>query len=171
MTSANASLLVRDEAGASTWWADAELAPDIVPAARVAEGHGVLLTGATGFLGRHLARELLERPEGDVYCLARSGKDGGARERVEHAVLAAGASKDAVNSRLYVLDADLAQPLLGVSENQYDTLAHSVAAIVHCAADVSWVRSYSRLRASNVLPVTCQAKQRGHRQDVGGAQS
>jgi thioester reductase-like protein len=154
VTSAQSSPLVLDEAEASAWWADAELAADIVPSARVAEGHSVLVTGATGFLGRHVARKLLEREEGDVYCLARSGKEGSAHERVEHAVLAAGAPKDAVNSRLYVLDADLAQSRLGISENEYDSLAHSVAAIVHCAADVSWVRSYSRLRASNVLPVT-----------------
>jgi thioester reductase-like protein len=154
LTTAQSSSLVLDHAEASTSWADADLAPDIVPTARLAEGHTVLLTGATGFLGRHVARELLERQEGDVYCLARSGKAGGARERVEQALLAAGTSNDAVNSRLYVLDADLTQPRLGISEDQYGSLAHSVASIVHCAADVSWVQPYSKLRAANVLPVT-----------------
>jgi thioester reductase-like protein len=161
---AHASALVLDKAEASTWSADAELAPDIAPTAHVAEGQTVLLTGATGFLGRHVARELLERQEGDVYCLARSGKEGSARERVERALMAAGTSEEAVHSRLHVIDADLKQPRLGISDRQYDALADIVATIVHCAADVSWVRSYSKLRASNVLPVNSLLRLACHRQ-------
>src|SRR5208283_4658785 len=38
----------------------------------------VLLTGATGFLGAYLLRELIEQTRADVYCLvrARSAEDG-----------------------------------------------------------------------------------------------
>ena len=114
----------------------------------------MVLSGATGFLGRHVAHQLLEREDGDVYCLARSGQDGSARARVERAVLAAGADAEAVNARLHVLEVDLTQPRLGIAAHQYESLAHIASTIVHCAADVSWVKSYPRLRASNVLPMT-----------------
>ena len=33
---------------------------------------GVLLTGATGFLGGYLLKELVERTEMPIYCLTRS---------------------------------------------------------------------------------------------------
>lgn len=124
----------------------------------------MVLSGATGFLGRHIARQLLEREDGDVYCLARSRQGSSARERVEGALLAAGTDPDRLQARLHVLEADLTRPHLGIAAHQYESIAHKASAIVHCAADVSWVKSYSRLRASNVLSVTpllrlaCQAK-------------
>ncbi len=148
------SSAARLDSEAPSWCADAELAADIRPAESVATGRDVVLSGATGFLGRHIARQLLEREDGDVYCLARSGQGGSARERVESEVLAAGADPERVNARLHVLEADLTRPHLGIAAHQYESLAHKASAIVHCAADVSWVKSYPRLRASNVLSVT-----------------
>ena len=40
---------------------------------------GVLLTGATGFLGGYLLKELVERTEMPIYCLTRSDGTLGAR--------------------------------------------------------------------------------------------
>ena len=40
---------------------------------------GVLLTGATGFLGGYLLKELVERTEMPIYCLTRSDGTFGAR--------------------------------------------------------------------------------------------
>jgi thioester reductase-like protein len=154
LSTAHVSSAARMGAEPWSWWTDADLAPDVVPAARIAEGHAVLLTGATGFLGRHIARQLLEREDGDVYCLGRAGREGHARERVVRAVLTAGAAREDVDARLHVLEADLAQSNLGIGAPQYESLAHRIATVIHCAADVSWLKSYSRLRTSNVLPLT-----------------
>lgn len=59
--------------------ADVLLDPDIVPAApapsaprRSGSDRRVLLTGATGFLGAFLLRELLDRTDDDVWCLVRA---------------------------------------------------------------------------------------------------
>ena len=43
---------------------------------------GVLLTGATGFLGGYLLKELVERTEMPIYCLTRSDGTFGARARL-----------------------------------------------------------------------------------------
>ena len=51
-----------------------------------AEVRTVLLTGATGFLGRYLALEWLERMDlvgGKVICLVRAKDDGAARARLD----------------------------------------------------------------------------------------
>ena len=42
----------------------------------------VLLTGATGFLGGYLLKELVERTEMPIYCLTRSDGTLGARARL-----------------------------------------------------------------------------------------
>jgi thioester reductase-like protein len=134
------------------WRGDAVLPSDIVPGVPAA-GNTVLLTGATGFLGSHLLRRFLAREAGEVYCLARSGRDGSACDRVELALREAGALSEGAIRRLHVFDADLGQSRLGLDESLYAALAGSVSSIVHCAADVSWSRSYSKMRASNVLPI------------------
>ena len=134
------------------WLADAWLAPDIRPGARVADGNHLLLTGATGFLGRHLLKALLERDSGDVYCLSRRGPGGDARTRIERALEDVGGSQP--SHRLRILEADLSAPRLGLPRDEYAELSQSVSTILHCAADVSWSRCYSKLRDSNVLPVT-----------------
>ena len=43
----------------------------------------VLLTGALGFLGVHVLRELIDRNEGRVVCLVRRGKFPSAEKRIK----------------------------------------------------------------------------------------
>jgi len=68
---------------------------------------GYFVTGATGFIGRHITALLAERGE-PVYVLVRSGS----RERLDRLLRDCGA-----NARnLIPLDGDLEQPMLGVTE-------------------------------------------------------
>ena len=41
-----------------------------------------LVTGATGFLGRYLVRELLQRPGGGIHCLVRAASESEVRTRL-----------------------------------------------------------------------------------------
>jgi short-subunit dehydrogenase len=59
-----------------------------------------LVTGATGFIGRHLVARLLER-EGEVYLVVRAASLGRARELFD-------------DERVHILAGDLELPLLGV---------------------------------------------------------
>ncbi len=65
------------------------------------------VTGATGFLGRHLVQELLERREGEVFVLVREGSRG----RLD--VLRRGWASD----RVVPVVGDLGEPGLGVDED------------------------------------------------------
>jgi NAD(P)-dependent dehydrogenase (short-subunit alcohol dehydrogenase family) len=83
------------------------------------------VTGATGFIGRNLVSRLLQR-EGTVYALVRAGSRG----RLEGLRTAWGAD----GARVVPIDGDLAQPGLGVSEEDLLTLRGDVDHFFHLAA-------------------------------------
>jgi len=128
---------------------DAVLPADVLPAGPGAETcRRVLLTGATGFLGRHVLRELLAR-DLEVICLVRAQDARQAQSRLEQA-LTEGYTQPSVWERARAVCGDTAQPRLGLGA-AHDALAAGVDAVYHCAAEVSWVKSYARLRQTNVL--------------------
>src|SRR5271167_3545552 len=63
---------------------DPSLPPDIrpVPTHGSAPGPDVVLTGATGYLGAYLLRELLATTTGTVWCLVRADDDTAAQARL-----------------------------------------------------------------------------------------
>jgi NAD(P)-dependent dehydrogenase (short-subunit alcohol dehydrogenase family) len=89
------------------------------------------VTGATGFIGRHLAERLLER-EGTVYVLVREGS----RARLEELISRWGAPPD----RIVGVIGDLTAPMLGVSDSdaaQLEDVDHffHLAAVYDMSAD------------------------------------
>jgi NAD(P)-dependent dehydrogenase (short-subunit alcohol dehydrogenase family) len=83
------------------------------------------VTGATGFIGRNLVQRLLQR-EGTVYTLVRSGSRG----RLEELRTAFGPD----GARVVPISGDLAQPGLGVSEEDLLELRGKVDHFFHLAA-------------------------------------
>jgi fatty acid CoA ligase FadD9 len=118
----------------------------------------VLLTGATGYLGRFQALAWLERladTGGKLVCIARGADPAQARQRIESALdsdpalithfraLAAG--------QLEILPGDIGLPNLGLEADTWAALAGTVDLIVHPAAHVNHVLPYSQLFAANVV--------------------
>src|SRR4051812_43762341 len=68
------------------------------------------VTGATGFIGRHLVEQLLKR-DGDIYVLVREGSTGRLEELID------GWGPEA-RERIKPVVGDLAEPKLGVSDEQ-----------------------------------------------------
>jgi NAD(P)-dependent dehydrogenase (short-subunit alcohol dehydrogenase family) len=85
------------------------------------------VTGATGFIGRHLVAELLKR-DGTVYVLVREGSRG----KLDALVQRLGASE----GRIVAVPGDLAKPALGVDDfdERLDHLFH-LAAVYDVEAD------------------------------------
>jgi NAD(P)-dependent dehydrogenase (short-subunit alcohol dehydrogenase family) len=83
------------------------------------------VTGATGFIGRNLVQRLLKR-EGTVYALVRAGSRG----RLEELRTSFGPN----GARVVPIAGDLAQPSLGVSEEDLLTLRGEVDHFFHLAA-------------------------------------
>ncbi|MET7771699.1 thioester reductase domain-containing protein [Nocardia sp. NPDC005366] len=110
----------------------------------------VLLTGATGFVGAFVLRELLDRHE-RVHCLVRAEDIDHARRRIADNLAGYGLScgPDDLKGLIPVV-ADLSRPLGGLEPADYDRLSDSVGQIVHAGALVKWTYPFRGLEAVNV---------------------
>ena len=107
------------------------------------------LTGATGFLGAYILRDLLQRP-GHVTILVRAQDANAALARVQQTCEAYGIWDESWKSRLTAVVGDLEKPDFGLSPDTWNKLADAVDVVIHNGALVHWVLPYSRLRAPNV---------------------
>jgi fatty acid CoA ligase FadD9 len=119
----------------------------------------VLLTGATGFLGRYLALEWLERlapVDGKLICLVRAKSDADARRRLD-AVFDSGDAKllarytELAATHLEVIAGDKGEANLGLEQDVWQRLADTVDVIVDPAALVNHVLPYSELFGPNAV--------------------
>src|ERR1700722_3541341 len=124
-----------------------------------AEGRTVLLTGATGFLGRYLALEWLERMDlvdGKVIALVRAKSDEDARARLDK-TFDSGDPKllahyqELAADHLEVIAGDKGEANLGLDPQTWQRLADTVDLIVDPAALVNHVLPYSELFGPNAL--------------------
>jgi glycopeptidolipid biosynthesis protein len=124
-----------------------------------AEVRTVLLTGATGFLGRYLTLQWLEKLEqvdGTLICLVRATSDEEARRRLEK-TFDSGDPKllrhfeELAAGRLQVIAGDKGEANLGLDEQTWKRLAGTVDLIVDSAAFVNSVLGYAELFGPNVV--------------------
>jgi amino acid adenylation domain-containing protein/thioester reductase-like protein len=123
-----------------------------------AEVRTVLLTGATGFLGRYLALELLQQMEavdGRLICLVRGESDEDARRRLDKTFDSGDPRllahfQELAADHLEVIAGDKGEPDLGLDAPTWQRLAESVDLIVDSAALVNAVLPYSALFGPNV---------------------
>ena len=109
----------------------------------------VLLTGATGFLGVFLLRELLDRTTARVYCLVRCSDEPHGRRRLREALHHYGLPATGID-RATVVPGDLAQLALGLSPQAFQQLAEGIDVVLHNGARVNHLDPYTRLHAANV---------------------
>lgn len=95
---------------------------------------GIFITGATGFLGSHLAARLLDLGN-HVTALARGSKNASADARVNDVLRDVGTSR---LDNLRVLEGDISQPDLGLTEAAKNEIAASTDETWHCAASLSF---------------------------------
>jgi fatty acid CoA ligase FadD9 len=119
----------------------------------------VLLTGATGFLGRYLALEWLERMDfvdGKVIALVRAKTDEDARARLDK-IFDSGDPQllehyqQLAADHLEVIAGDKGEANLGLDPQTWQRLADTVDLIVDPAALVNHVLPYSELFGPNAL--------------------
>ncbi|MFI9504540.1 type I polyketide synthase [Nocardia sp. NPDC052566] len=134
--------------------AEVVLADDIRPAAEVmsivTEPEHVFLTGATGFLGAFLLRDLMRSTSATVHCLVRAEDEAGALDRVRSNMRWYRLWDEVDPARLRVVLGDLGAERLGLGEAEFDRLAGTIDAAYHAAASVNWLHSYRESKAANV---------------------
>jgi len=100
------------------------------------------VTGATGFIGRFLVERLLDR-DGQIYVLVRKGS----AEKLERRIAAWG---PAAADRIVPVVGDLAEPQLGVSDEQVAELRSKIEHFFHLAAIYDMTADEERNRTLNV---------------------
>lgn len=142
---------------------DCVLPADIQPSGpgfrRLKEASIVLLTGATGFLGAFLLRDILETTAARVVCLVRFNDPSPNNcpvglARIRKNLTDLGIWKDSILDRVDVLPGNLSMGRLGLFPDTYNDLASRVQVIIHAAATVNLVYPYARLRSANVSGTT-----------------
>jgi amino acid adenylation domain-containing protein/thioester reductase-like protein len=124
-----------------------------------AEVRTVLLTGATGFLGRFLALEWLQRMDlvdGTLICLVRAKSNEDARQRLDKTFDSGDPEllrhfQELAADHLEVIAGDKGEANLGLDQQTWQRLAETVDLIVDPAALVSGVLPYSELFGPNVV--------------------
>ena len=103
----------------------------------------VLLTGPTGSLGAHVLAQLIKRPDvKKIYLLIRGATPEAARERVFKALTSRSLSiPDNFDDRIVILQCKLSEPKLGLSDQDYATLQHSIDIVLHLAWSVNFLLS------------------------------
>ncbi|MCX4460730.1 amino acid adenylation domain-containing protein [Streptomyces sp. NBC_01728] len=139
---------------------DVRLDPEITPGncgPCQADPHrpgSVLLTGATGFLGAFILREVLDRTDATVYCLVRASDREQGAERLRRIMDGYGLWEQRLADRIVPVAGDLDKPRLGLTEPEFDLLAEQVQVICHNGARVNFSEHYTQLRSANVHAVT-----------------
>lgn len=132
-------------------------APALPPS--TAEVRTVLLTGATGFLGRYLALDWLERMDlvgGTVICLVRAKDNESARARLDTTFDSGDPEllrhyRELAERHLVVIAGDKGEENLGLDQPTWQRLADTVDLIVDPAALVNHVLPYDQLFGPNVM--------------------
>jgi len=115
----------------------------------------ILLTGATGYLGVHVLKELLENSKRSVYCIIRGENNDSALDRVSSKIEYYFGHKylSQVKDKIKVFKGDLSEEKLGLSEDEYIQLSEKIDSIIHTAANVGHYGEYEVFYKSNVKPV------------------
>src|SRR5690606_20826909 len=115
-------------------------------------GLTVFLTGATGFLGAFLLRELFNRPYvKKVIAHVRAASVEKALDRLQASCEAYGVWQDDWKPRLEAVTGELGAARLGLSAETWKRVAEETNIVIHNGAQVHWVYPYSTLRGPNVL--------------------
>ncbi len=112
----------------------------------------VLLTGATGFIGRFLLRDLLQQNDDlVVHCVVRADDADHGLERLRDTLRHAEIWDEAFTPRIRVVAGDIGQARFGLSGADFNELCQRIDAVYHLAADISLATSYEAIRRLNTL--------------------
>ncbi|MFC7440511.1 amino acid adenylation domain-containing protein [Laceyella putida] len=111
----------------------------------------VFLTGATGFLGAFLLRDLLAWTPAKVYCLVRASDPERAWARIRENLTRYQLWDEEQAWRIVPVVGDLAKPHLGLSTDQFARLGEEIEVIYHNGALVNFVYPYESLKTPNVM--------------------
>lgn len=115
-------------------------------------GATFFLTGATGFLGAYLVKDILDRENTKLIAHIRGAKDlGFAKDRLIRSLKGYGLWQDSWAERVSCVLGDLSKPRLGLDDSSWKHIAETADIVVHNGAYVHWIARYEQMMRSNVL--------------------
>jgi thioester reductase-like protein len=100
----------------------------------------IFLTGATGYIGAHVAANLLENYKDPLNVLVRAADAHDAEVRLWRALqlhLDFPRFHNHVNTRIKIFRGDLTQTGFGLPDDEYDRLVYTTDSVIHCAASLN----------------------------------
>jgi thioester reductase-like protein len=100
----------------------------------------ILLTGSTGYIGAHIAANLLADHAEPLNLLVRARDAQEAHERLWRSLqlhMDFGRFEEYLRSRLQVFLGDLTDPRFGLSDADYRNLVQTTDSVIHCAASLN----------------------------------
>jgi len=100
----------------------------------------IFLTGSTGYIGAHIASNLLAGYSDPLNLLVRARDAQEARSRLWHSLqlhLEPGPFEESLHSRIRIFLGDLTEARFGLSEGEYDSLVRTTDSVIHCAASLN----------------------------------
>lgn len=100
----------------------------------------IFLTGSTGYIGAHVAANLLEGYSESLNLLVRARNPHEAEVRLWQALqlhLDFARFYEYLQTRIRIFVGDLTAPQFGLSPDHYERLIHSTDSVIHCAASLN----------------------------------
>jgi len=100
----------------------------------------ILLTGSTGYIGAHIASNLLTGHSDPLSLLVRARDQQEAHERLWRSLqlhLDFPRFEELLNSRIHIFRGDLTDAQFGLSDDDYTRLVRTTDSIIHCAASLN----------------------------------
>lgn len=115
----------------------------------------ILFTGASGFVGSHVVRELLYRSQAKIYCIVRRKNGSTPAQRLKDTFDAYFPTEQALlaSGRVEAIEGDVTAPRFGLTPEMYEQLTREVDAIYHFSADTRLFGREDEFEQQNVAPV------------------
>jgi thioester reductase-like protein len=100
----------------------------------------IFLTGSTGYIGAHVASNLLQGHSGTLNLLVRARDPHEAELRLWQALqlhMDFAHFYEFLQTRIRIFRGDLTAPLFGLGADDYDRLTHTTDSVIHCAASLN----------------------------------
>lgn len=102
------------------------------------ENKGILLTGATGFVGIHVLDKLLTNTQSTIYCLVRNKNNIDYTSRLKRTLKFYFNDKydDLINTRIKIIEGDIVSKSLGLSTDVSKEVGENISCVINSAAVV-----------------------------------